>query len=307
MIQVLLNVIFWAKQLIYYILLLSYGTGKGIFYGLVYICEVCGQTLNVLKTLLIVMLEDFHLFLNDVTSSGKSIISGLITTVDLLINSIILSLESVATMLSGVYGCFGGIVTLTEKLFVNLGTICLKFKELLILFGSGVWFILEYIPYFLNNMLVLPVVLIDLIIQNIIKFTTYSIFKARSTIKAIILFIFDVPLEAFGGLLFIICIIYLVMKFHLFLTRLIVSYVRKMLTLCLKIFKVKLKRNINESHHSESSDHYCVICQDRKKCVLILPCKHLCLCNECSKTINFYNRRCPICRAYAERTMRVYT
>jgi hypothetical protein len=38
----------------------------------------------------------------------------------------------------------------------------------------------------------------------------------------------------------------------------------------------------------------CIICQDRKKEVLLMPCTHLCLCNECNLPSI---RQCPLCRA----------
>lgn len=55
----------------------------------------------------------------------------------------------------------------------------------------------------------------------------------------------------------------------------------------------------------------CVVCQDHDKSVLILPCKHLCLCLQCGNTIarsrNVERRVCPLCRKKIETIMNVYT
>lgn len=55
----------------------------------------------------------------------------------------------------------------------------------------------------------------------------------------------------------------------------------------------------------------CVVCQDLEKSVLILPCRHLCLCIRCGNTIararNVDRRVCPLCRKKIETIMNVYT
>lgn len=41
-------------------------------------------------------------------------------------------------------------------------------------------------------------------------------------------------------------------------------------------------------------DKLCVICQDLEKDVLFLPCKHICVCNNCKLKLEPY--RCPMCK-----------
>jgi hypothetical protein len=48
---------------------------------------------------------------------------------------------------------------------------------------------------------------------------------------------------------------------------------------------------------TEDSGSECVICMCDGRDTLILPCRHLCLCNSCADSLRYQANNCPICRA----------
>ena len=51
------------------------------------------------------------------------------------------------------------------------------------------------------------------------------------------------------------------------------------------------------SSAAASGEHDCVVCLDEQKSVLIMPCRHLCLCEACAvQVMSAPLVRCPVCR-----------
>lgn len=44
------------------------------------------------------------------------------------------------------------------------------------------------------------------------------------------------------------------------------------------------------------SGRECVICLSAERNTVVLPCRHMCLCNMCTHIVRLHNTKCPICR-----------
>jgi len=72
----------------------------------------------------------------------------------------------------------------------------------------------------------------------------------------------------------------------------------------LKVGKEKEKL-VSNMLNEEEEKRLCVVCQTSTKSVLLMPCRHMCLCAECSR--NNAMTKCPLCRKAIEQKVDVYT
>ena len=54
------------------------------------------------------------------------------------------------------------------------------------------------------------------------------------------------------------------------------------------------------SQPDEAVQRECVICFEVVKDTVVLPCRHLCLCQGCTQIVRMQNNTCPICRTRIE-------
>ncbi|XP_037025658.1 E3 ubiquitin-protein ligase MGRN1 isoform X3 [Bradysia coprophila] len=76
-------------------------------------------------------------------------------------------------------------------------------------------------------------------------------------------------------------------------------YVDGLCYLLQEIYGIENK-NINKVSIDDETDDNgseCVICMSDTRDTLILPCRHLCLCNSCADSLRYQANNCPICRA----------
>ena len=47
---------------------------------------------------------------------------------------------------------------------------------------------------------------------------------------------------------------------------------------------------------ADESQKECVVCYTATKDTVVLPCRHMCLCIDCSQIVRMQTNKCPICR-----------
>ena len=56
----------------------------------------------------------------------------------------------------------------------------------------------------------------------------------------------------------------------------------------------------------EREDKLCCICTDREKCIMMLPCRHLCICERCMTLLKNHGNSCPMCRKPVKQMIKAY-
>lgn len=67
-----------------------------------------------------------------------------------------------------------------------------------------------------------------------------------------------------------------------------------------------MRRKLQQELNNDS--YLCVICWNDRKTVVLLPCKHLCVCKSCSRKLwnSIQNETCPICRNNVDNLLEVF-
>lgn len=58
---------------------------------------------------------------------------------------------------------------------------------------------------------------------------------------------------------------------------------------------------------AEREKHLCIVCLDRPKNIILYPCRHMCICQECCLTLQSQHHGCPLCRHGIYNVYHVYT
>ena len=72
---------------------------------------------------------------------------------------------------------------------------------------------------------------------------------------------------------------------------------------------INQSQSVSATQHTmdEDQERLCVVCEDGKKEIMLLPCKHMCLCKSCaSKCLMKQITECPMCRTKIEDNIEVF-
>lgn len=208
-----------------------------------------------------------------------------------------------------------------------LGRNLLYMKSTLIYFGNTVWFIITFLPVHMPHVLQKSTkYILDIIMTKVVD--GYMLLLKFTN------FLTEVPIESFLGLSVFIILVRMLIHFRtVIVTQIFMIYwslLRNFMYYFYMIYNYFTNAEVrvitqlangevlHRSGDSENldnvlqdetvniTDSLCVICQERQKCVLTLPCRHVCLCIDCCRRLYGYQRTCPICRTFIYHSVTVY-
>lgn len=207
-------------------------------------------------------------------------------------------------------------------------------RNMIVLIGNSAWMLIMCIPNLVLAFGVIVLEYISSIWKAIIDSTIAIAAAVPECIRKATQFVSSVPLQSLCGLISI----YLLIKYRsrvcylLGLTcgltlRLLIQIEQQIRIGCrfllhclspIRNYSLNLwgSHSIQEdyahspptmsSNKATDSFNFCVICQDKLKSIVLLPCRHLCLCLDCYKQLRRYRRECPMCRRPYDQSIQVY-
>lgn len=321
MLSTLLFTIEILKTVVYYSFLLSWQTGKFIITAGKLLLNGLTTLTEHLSTTLKVFFEDFRPFSRDVLQHFYVILDGLTLLTEHLYTGVLTIVETANAVIRGmVLSVFYIFNTVNNIVLSVAGTIIELFaflKRVLILFGSGMWFLITLIPFSIVYWVVCSTYYLGLLFKEINNIVSTLKTETISLTLNIYEFVTDVPIESLIGLSILMCLVYLLLQFHVALYQFLHQKLITFVELTRSAFTLRHSLNItagsqeaadstDSEQDEEFENNYCVICHERGKSILLLPCKHVCLCPYCQQTFRNYDYKCPICRTPVQKTMRVY-
>lgn len=206
-------------------------------------------------------------------------------------------------------------------------------RDWILLIGNSAWMLVMCIPNLILAFAKILMRWVTSIWNGIVETTALAASTIKYCTNAFVSFVTSVPLQSLGGLIAIYFIIKYRYYVHLLLrliwhecARIGISFGRQIFIgfRWLLQFATPIGNYIpniwrlNSIHDdyvnppatgsNKTADNFqfCVICQDQLKSVVLLPCRHLCLCLDCYKQLRRYRRECPMCRQPYEHSIQVY-
>ncbi|XP_067673859.1 mitochondrial ubiquitin ligase activator of nfkb 1-like [Haliotis asinina] len=68
--------------------------------------------------------------------------------------------------------------------------------------------------------------------------------------------------------------------------------------------QIRATNELNDSDNS-NSDQQCVVCLARRRSIIIMDCRHVCVCSHCAQRLPS-PKKCPVCRCYVKQFLPLY-
>lgn len=326
MVGILVKIFLLISNILYYILYISFSTGKLIILALTGILQCVRYLYSLTSTLLTILGEDFTIFAMDIEHGILCELKYALDWMQKLIGTAISVLNvfkqvfHTGTLLLEIPTVFYKGVS---PVFIFISNIFAGIKKIIIHAGYKVNFILSLVPRALLNVIFMIINSAQVLFIQLIKALTDVLNIINFILCEVILYIVNFPTKIILGLLIVICIscvLFSAVSYYDFLEAKVLQLLDccyHKLTLCLQKIKLVFKYILPTRRQTQNvvptvsvnvtgKEFYCIICDERQKCVLFLPCKHVCTCFECSELNLLYGRKCPLCRTIIQKKLKIF-
>ncbi|XP_057365035.1 uncharacterized protein LOC130685728 [Daphnia carinata] len=295
--------------------------GKFLWQSMIFIVETTISCMFSLADGLLSAKNDFVLFIQDLTDVFETVLKFLGDTGDHIVLAIFSCVNSFKTFFIQlhllVHAIFESVLDLILCTLINA-------KALLILIGNSTIFLVQLGPNLLLSIACGVTSAISWLLQLMWDYFLRIANAILVFFKSVHYELSDIPPSSLFGVLLAIVIslvFFFFLKSVLFYWQIAKSWIAGNSWLRMPKFKRpsslqqggKLEMENHSTGHllrqleQEREDKLCVICHDHFKCVILLPCRHFCLCQTCVDTIQESNPICPLCRHFVTHSLKVYT
>lgn len=320
----------YLRIVIYNTLFYSFKIGQFIISGFRLLVSLFLLLLKGLKLFVSALSESFSFFSEDISHALQQVAGFL----SLIINEFQQLTSVIFYLTEEVLNCFVFIHTFFNDAIQNLLNLmtqgAVHLKIVLVLLGSGVWFVVTFIPIFVYNFGVMLTECIYDMFQRTGAFILKKIINCKLSLRDFYDFVTDVPLESLIGLIVTVSLLYIFTQFYMtiftciyqqfshlsFKLGRLFNHIRQIRIPSINFSHNRIRRfpqvrrslssPLPQNKNLSNDDRCCVICQERLKCILLLPCRHVCMCSECNVRFQMYDNSCPICRNHIDDTMRIF-
>ncbi|XP_066138439.1 E3 ubiquitin-protein ligase RNFT1-like [Euwallacea fornicatus] len=307
MLQNLVTLASSVKSTLHYLLYGGYKAGQFLVNcGNLLVRGSC-EGATTLHTFFLTLYDSATIFLQDNWQFMQQSVHFIVSTLETTFNSLISIVCNIATFLQTSLNLFllicNDLIAALSFIANSIYKTIFVIRKMIIVFGSAIWFLITFIPMTIYHSCIFFSTLVGNLYQQAPQIFLMGSKGITTFIKNIIDFVWDIPIKSLAGLTIATILIYTFSKFSVAIT----SYCGEKLLLIRSLFR-RRKSQAEDQKPDESlaTDKDCVICQERVKCILLLPCKHVCLCEECSEKMKDYKDECPICRSYIMDAMKIY-
>lgn len=216
-----------------------------------------------------------------------------------------------------------GLLSVLLFLFELTTNICSKIAMVLIWSCKGLWDVLfagfSSFGDISLEMLYLPHTALCIVYDTLKSWTLYLLSPLLSVVHILRVMLKELEVEKFLFGITIIAFAFSVIVFWDFLRHVTWSTVRTAKSFIARQFYGHQNRQaagrvpaqkVERKKREEMELPYCAVCHENVKTVVLIPCKHLCLCPDCLDIIlnqPYHAHNCPLCRKKIDDYMVVYT